>query len=397
MVPDLRRCCLTFICLLPVRFSAIIEAVEPAGSCPMCNQAAAVKTRAPDNVKEEETLANGRLSRPWYIIIEGAIGVGKTTLALLLCNHFSTELLLEVFEENPFLARFYESRARYAFQTQMFFLLSRYRQQLEGVPHLRARGALISDYMFDKDWLFAQLNLAGDEWEIYQQLHSALAQQVQRPDLLVYLQADTDVLMGRIALRDRHYERGMDRDYIEALRKAYEAYFAQQRGSPVLTIDTNDLNFVTDPDDFQTIIARIQSELQEGAFQQALPYFDTSQPAVDLLEQGRPLTDYQVFHQHLDHLKGFSTDLFFNYLRLSEEIGELGSVLADFWSTETQQLARGLPKEQARVLVLDEYRQALESELADCLAYLLKLANYGGINLETAYLSKMKRNETRSW
>jgi len=214
-------------------------------------------------------LTQGAFKHSWYIIIEGAIGVGKTTLARMLREHFGTGLLLEVFEENPFLAKFYEARDLYAFQTQMFFLLSRYRQQQQ-VPHLLEKGALISDYMFSKDWLFAQLNLAGDEWDIYQQLQAALAGQVASPDLIVYLQADTDVLMGRISLRDRTYERTMDREYIEALRQSYEQYFARQQDIPVLYIDTNQINFVANPTDFQYTVERIRNILREGVFQQTL-------------------------------------------------------------------------------------------------------------------------------
>ena len=114
-------------------------------------------------------------ARSWYVAIEGVIGVGKTTLARMLQGHFDSGLLLEIFEENPFLSNFYADRARYAFQTQMFFLLSRYRQQQQGIPDLLGQGNLISDYIFAKDWLFAHLNLIGDEWEMYQRIHTALA------------------------------------------------------------------------------------------------------------------------------------------------------------------------------------------------------------------------------
>jgi deoxyguanosine kinase len=337
------------------------------------------------------------LDRPWYIIIEGAIGVGKTTLARMLSEHLNTGLLLEVFEENPFLAKFYESRARYAFQTQMFFLLSRYRQQYQQIPSLLEQSALISDYMFDKDWLFAQLNLTGDEWDVYQQLHAALAEQIPTPDLLVYLQADTDVLMGRIALRDRPYERDMERNYIEALRQTYEQFFLDYQDAPALFIDTNALNFVTSPVDFQFIVDRIRSALQEGTFQQQLPQFETVVRGEALLTRGRRLADLQRFHVELDRSKGFNTDMYFNYLCLSEEMGELSSELARVWIEESKMVARGQTAEMARKLALSTHRQDLESELADCMAYLLKLANYAGIDLETAYLSKMKINTTRQW
>lgn len=209
----------------------------------------------------------------WYIVVEGPIGVGKTTLARMLSTHLNSGLVLEVFEENPFLAKFYESRAQYAFQTQMFFLLSRYRQQ-QRVPELLREGSLTSDYMFDKDRLFAQLNLSGDEWDIYQQLQTALASQVVAPSLIVYLRADTDVLMGRILQRDRPYERAMDGEYIDAVHQAYERFFQEPRTAPVLRVDTNQLNFVTNPADLRFIIERIMSLLGEGEFQPRLPHFE---------------------------------------------------------------------------------------------------------------------------
>lgn len=218
-------------------------------------------------------------TRSWYVIIEGAIGVGKTTLARMLSEHFRTGLLLEVFEENPFLSRFYESRAAYAFQTQMFFLLSRYRQQQQ-VPDLLRQGALISDYMFNKDRLFAQLNLSGDEWDIYQQLQSALACQIAPPDLIVYLQADTEVLMGRIAQRDRPYERAMEREYLDDLRRGYEHFFAAAQQAPVLYVNTNRLNFVSNPDDFQHIVDRIRTALREGVFQESLPSLSVEEAVI---------------------------------------------------------------------------------------------------------------------
>ena len=158
-----------------------------------------------------------------YIAIEGVIGVGKTTLARLLQPSFDAEVLLEVFEENPFLSDFYGDRARYAFQTQIFFLLSRYHQQRRGVTEVVKAGKnLISDYTFAKDSLFARINLKGDELEMYHRVHEALAEKIIMPDLLVYLHANTEVLMQRITLRDRTYERNMERAYIEELNRAYE-------------------------------------------------------------------------------------------------------------------------------------------------------------------------------
>ncbi len=171
-----------------------------------------------------------------YLAIEGVIGVGKTTLARLLQAGFQANLLLEVFEENPFLSDFYADRQRYAFQTQIFFLLSRYHQQRRVVGDVLAEEKnLIADYTFEKDALFAGINLKGDELDMYHKVHEALAEKVIAPDLVVYLRADTDVLMQRITLRDRHYERNMERAYIAELNQAYEDFFGdhQSRRSPI--------------------------------------------------------------------------------------------------------------------------------------------------------------------
>lgn len=203
---------------------------------------------------------------PYYIAIEGAIGVGKTTLARLIQNEFEAELLLEIFEENPFLSRFYADREKYAFQTQIFFLLSRYRQQ-QVIPQILQRSTLISDYTFTKDRLFAHLNLKGDELEMYERVHAILAEKIITPNLIIYLQANTDVLMERIAFRDRPYERDMDRYYIESVRAAYERFFTHYDKCPLLLIDTNELNFVRNPDDLEYVIRRIKSVLREGIYQ----------------------------------------------------------------------------------------------------------------------------------
>jgi NTP pyrophosphatase (non-canonical NTP hydrolase) len=251
--------------------------------------------------------------------------------------------------------------------------------------------------MFAKDWLFAQLNLAGDEWEVYQQLHAALAEQITEPALIVYLQADTDVLMARITQRDRPYERDMDRAYIDSLRQAYERFFADDHGIPMLTIDTNPLNFVTNPEDYGAIVGQIKSVLQEGIVQQKLPQFMGPFGDGLLPEQRNSLPAYQQFHVELDRAKGFITDLYFNYLCLSEEVGELGSELATLWREEAQMRVRGATSEEARQGALHARKEELEEELADCMAYLLKMANYAGIDLESAYLRKMSLNETRTW
>lgn len=209
-----------------------------------------------------------------YIAIEGAIGVGKTTLARLLQPSFDAGLLLEVFEENPFLSDFYSDRERYAFQTQIFFLLSRYHQQRRTVTDILSLDErLISDYTFEKDALFAQINIEGDELEMYNRVHEALAEKITIPDLIVYLRADTDTLMGRIALRDRSYERSMERAYIEEVNQAYEAFFGDRNKSRslLLMIDTNGLDYVQNGEDLRLVENGIRRALKMPPFQQELP------------------------------------------------------------------------------------------------------------------------------
>ncbi len=208
-----------------------------------------------------------------YLAIEGAIGVGKTTLARLLAPRFEATLLLEVFEENPFLADFYADREAYAFQTQIFFLLSRYHQQRAVPSLLEENEHLIADYTFEKDALFAGLNLYGDELDTYYEVHEALAEKIPVPDLIVHLQADTDALMQRIAHRDRPYERDMDREYINSLNAAYDTFFSPDvhQGPPVLKVDTNDLNYVADKEDLDWVEKRIRQTLKMPPYQQQLP------------------------------------------------------------------------------------------------------------------------------
>ena len=208
-----------------------------------------------------------------YVAIEGVIGVGKTTLARFLREPFQADLLLEVFEENPFLSSFYADRERYAFQTQIFFLLSRYQQQHKVIPEtLNAGRMLISDYTFDKDALFAGINLAGDELNMYHRVHQALAEKIPQPDLVVYLRATTSTLMQRIAHRDRPYERDMDQAYINELNQAYDVFFSQPKWQGrLLVLDTDDLNIIARADDLRLVTNRIREALRLAPYQESLP------------------------------------------------------------------------------------------------------------------------------
>ncbi len=221
-----------------------------------------------------------------YVAIEGVIGVGKTTLARLLQPVFQSALVLEVFEENPFLSDFYSDRQRYAFQTQIFFLLSRYYQQRRSVPETLKRGEpLLTDYTFAKDALFARINLAGDELDMYYRVHDALAEKIPLPDLVVYLRADTDVLMQRIASRDRPYERNMEREYIDQLNHAYDAFFVGNQARnvsgnvTVLSLDTNELDYIRRVEDLKWIENRIRQALRQVPFQASLPLMEGGEHA----------------------------------------------------------------------------------------------------------------------
>lgn len=327
-----------------------------------------------------------------YIAIEGVIGVGKTTLARLLQPRFDATNLLEVFEDNPFLSNFYLDRDRYAFQTQIFFLLSRYHQQYQAIPAALRRGNLISDYTFAKDELFAWLNLKDDELAMYGRVHAALGEKMPRPDLIVYLRADHNVLMRRIALRDRPYERDMDPSYIREVASAYEAWLSRLIDIPVLTIDTDDLDFLSRPADLDTISHAIVGALENAAPHSAAPL----DPQLQNLQQGRIAT-FQQFHRELDTAKGFDGDLFFNYLFLVEEMGELATDLVKIWSESKRQLVNGRGPADSLEEAIRQNRPALRGELADLLAFILKLANYTGIDLEQAYLEKMRDNLGRTW
>lgn len=196
-----------------------------------------------------------------YVVIEGVIGVGKTSLAKLLAERMNARLLLEEVEENPFLEDFYRQPARYAFQVQIFFLLSRYRQQMEFPQQDLFHKKTVSDYLFDKDKIFAYINLNEKELSLYERLWSLLSKEVPKPDLVIYLQANTETLMHRIRERNRPYERSISADYIQRLNEAYNYFFFHYSDSPLLVINTAKIDFVHHRDDLEDLLEQIEKPL----------------------------------------------------------------------------------------------------------------------------------------
>ncbi len=202
----------------------------------------------------------------YYIAIEGAIGVGKTSLANLMSKELGARLVLEEFEENPFLPDFYKDPERYAFQTQLFFLLQRYRQQQELRQVDMFQNLLVTDYMFVKDRLFASLNLDEKEMQLYDTVANLLERNIIKPDLVIYLQADTDTLMKNIATRGREMEQEITWDYIDALNQVYTEYFFRYQETPLVIINTSNIDFVHNENDLKEVINYIRQPISGTKF-----------------------------------------------------------------------------------------------------------------------------------
>lgn len=199
-----------------------------------------------------------------YVVIEGVIGAGKTSLAKMLSEQFNGRLVLEEFEENPFLGRFYEDQTRWGFHTQLSFLASRFRQQKLIHDRSLFHQVVISDYIFEKDRIFAHLNLKNEELQLYETLFRQMQVSTPRPDLVVYLQSSTDRLMQNIKKRERSFEKQISRKYIEELNEAYNYYFFRFDGSPLLIINTTHIDFVDKPEDFKELVRQIASISHPG-------------------------------------------------------------------------------------------------------------------------------------
>jgi len=202
----------------------------------------------------------------YYLAIEGVIGVGKTSLANLLEEKLKAKLVIENFEENPFLNEFYIDPERYAFQTQLFFLLSRYRQQNDLRQTDVFNKLVITDYMFIKDRLFASLNLDDKEMILYDSVAKILEKNIIQPDIVIYLQADTSTLIKRISKRGRDFENKISPDYIQALNEVYNEYFFRYQDSPLLIINTNDIDFVNNKKDLEELISYIRQPVSGTKF-----------------------------------------------------------------------------------------------------------------------------------
>jgi deoxyadenosine/deoxycytidine kinase len=201
-----------------------------------------------------------------YVAIEGVIGVGKTSLARLLSERLNAKLILEEPEANPFLEDFYKDPRRYAFQTQMFFLVSRYQDLKERAQADLFHEGIVSDYLFQKDRIFANINLSDRELQLYDRVAPLLEADLSRPDLVVYLQANPDVLMRRIEQRGRPYEKLMDPKYVATLAEAYNYFFFHFREAPVLVVNTNEMDFVGRREDLEGLVARIGTHREGIAY-----------------------------------------------------------------------------------------------------------------------------------
>ena len=196
---------------------------------------------------------------PRYIAIEGPIGVGKSSLAKILAQKYASRLVKEDVAGNPFLERFYENPRKFAFQTQLFFLLSRYRQQRELAQGDLFEAGLVCDYILAKDKIFALINLEDDEISLYESIYKLLVSTLPKPDLVIYLQARPEVLLSRVRKRGIAYERNISLDYLRTLSDAYNEYFFHYNETPLLVVNTSEIDFVESARDLEHLVREVKS------------------------------------------------------------------------------------------------------------------------------------------
>ncbi len=225
------------------------------------------RKEVPESPKQEDRAAENEVALRddlRYIVIEGVIGAGKTSLANMLAEKFNGQLVLEEFEENPFLDKFYEDPRRWGFHTQLSFLASRFKQQKSVHDRSLFHQVVISDYLFDKDRIFAHLNLQDKELQLYETLFRQMEFSIPQPDLVVYLQSSSDRLLQNIKKRNREFEKPMNRKYIEDLNEAYNYYFFRFERTPLLIINTTNIDFVEKPEHFDELVKQIVSVKHPG-------------------------------------------------------------------------------------------------------------------------------------
>lgn len=206
---------------------------------------------------EDKSISKNELR---YIAIEGVIGAGKTSLAKKIGERLSAKFIFEQFENNPFLEKFYIDRKRFAFQTQMFFLINRFKQQQELHQEDLFSEHLVCDYIFEKDRIFAYMNLSKDELNLYESIYPLLARALRKPDLVIFLQSSIDRLVYNIKKRNRKVERALTRNYLEELSEAYNHYFFRYNSTPLLIVNSSDIDFVNSDNDFDELFKQIFRE-----------------------------------------------------------------------------------------------------------------------------------------
>jgi len=197
-----------------------------------------------------------------YIAVDGPIGVGKTSFAKVLADHLGAFLVLESSNDNPFLPDFYKNRSKFALQTQLFFLVARYQQQVKLQSHDLFMQKIITDYTFEKDRLFAQINLNEKEMFLYDKISEMLMRSIPHPDLVIYLQASTENLISRIRKRGVPYERSIDINYLDELNEAYNFFFFNYDAGPLLVVKTDEIDFVENHDDLADLLAQISKPIK---------------------------------------------------------------------------------------------------------------------------------------